>query len=656
MPRQAKDKIMRKTLLLTAALVFCGIVTVRAAGDEKNGHTALWGVVAAGSHAQTSLPRIMIKAAEEVSHGKKVKATFTLEQTDEATGRITTETHSCRVSYGGESSSSYDKKSWNVNFIDENGKEQYVNLLGMRGNCSKWILDAAAGDRSRMHNRMAMDVLASYSRLPYETDNARRYASKGRYIELWANGEYKGLFCLTDRINRELLGGTATTDGQTRCVIYTVKNYGSGNYLNPYKEGPADGDENWNSWEMKYPDEPTAAAWQPLLNLFNASWDDMPNDEYVTTVRRYFYWDNLVDVYLLTMVCGLADVGYKNIYLACPDITKDGRCVLAPVDMDYTFGCTWNGCYWDEKPQLRGGNTLHFVRPFYRLLRDKDLGFIAALAKRWAALRDNVLSVASVTALINGYAQLLDESGAWQREHALWNYNPVTTEATASEAARYMTEWYANSHKAISQLLDPYLPMAHQAVDLGLSVAWADRNLGAERPEAVGYMLAWGELEPKSEYTLGSYRLGIGKYWHPTKYVGNSQASDTTPDGKSRLEAEDDAATQMLGGKWRMPTREELTELVEKCQWQWVANGDSIGYRVTGPSGRSIFLPATGFCTGKRHLLTRAEGFYWSSDAITYLLDVAFALRFTPRIINQSNYKETPRSNGCAIRAVQHTE
>ena len=195
--------------------------------------------------------------------------------------------------------------------------------------------------------------------------------------------------------------------------------------------------------------------------------------------------------------------------------------------------------------------------------------------------------------------------------------------------------------------------LAQQAIDLGLSVAWADRNLGTESPTAVGYMLAWGELEPKSEYTLGTYLLGTGKYWHPTKYVGDSQASDTTPDGKSLLEAEDDAATQLLGEGWRTPTRDELTELVEKCEWQWVDNTDSIGYRVIGPNGKSIFLPATGIRTGKRHLSTRTEGFYWSSNAITYLLDVAFALRFTPRLINHENYKETPRSNGCAIRAVK---
>ena len=106
--------------------------------------------------------------------------------------------------------------------------------------------------------------------------------------------------------------------------------------------------------------------------------------------------------------------------------------------VNYTFGCTWNGCHWDEKPQLKGANTLHFVRPFSHLTKNDNLGFLTSLAERWAELRDNVLSIESVSKIIDDYAQQLDE--------------------TAAEAAKYMTEWYANGHEAISQLLEPYLP------------------------------------------------------------------------------------------------------------------------------------------------------------------------------------------------------
>jgi hypothetical protein len=133
---------------------------------------ALWGVLSEGIYAQSSLPRIMLEVTGELSNDKRISAVFTLEQTDEATGSTTTETYNCLVKYGGESSSSYDKKSYNVQFVDEGGEELYVNLLGLRQDCSKWILDAAAGDRSRMRNRVAMDVFIRYARLPYETSNA----------------------------------------------------------------------------------------------------------------------------------------------------------------------------------------------------------------------------------------------------------------------------------------------------------------------------------------------------------------------------------------------------------------------------------------------------------------------------------------------------
>ena len=128
-------------------------------------------------------------------------------------------------------------------------------------------------------------------------------------------------------------------------------------------------------------------------------------------------------------------------------------------------------------------------------MRNDDLGFIAALATRWAALRDDVLSVASFTALINGYAQLLDESGAWQREREMWNYNPVAIEETASEAAQYMTEWYASSHEAISQLLDPYLPTGMKDINES-----ADGKSSNSKFDGVCYDLQGHRLPSPSSY------------------------------------------------------------------------------------------------------------------------------------------------------------
>ena len=60
---------------------------------------------------------------------------------------------------------------------------------------------------------------------------------------------------------------------------------------------------------------------------------------------------------------------------------------------------------------------------------------------------------------------------------------------------------------------------AQQAVDLGLSVNWADRNIGANNPEEVGIYVAWGELESKETYTLDNYRFSDGNFFSPSKYI-----------------------------------------------------------------------------------------------------------------------------------------
>ena len=66
-------------------------------------------------------------------------------------------------------------------------------------------------------------------------------------------------------------------------------------------------------------------------------------------------------------------------------------------------------------------------------------------------------------------------------------------------------------------------------------------------------------------------------------------------DGKNRLEIADDAARANWGGKWRTPTKEEYTELFEKCDWtETTVNGVGgflITSKVPGYTSNSIFIP-----------------------------------------------------------------
>lgn len=108
-----------------------------------------------------------------------------------------------------------------------------------------------------------------------------------------------------------------------------------------------------------------------------------------------------------------------------------------------------------------------------------------------------------------------------------------------------------------------------EAIDLGLSVKWASCNVGAQSPEEYGDYLQW--------------------------------------DGS-------DLAHSALGGKWFMPTLEEGQELIDKCTWEWCELNGVTGYKVTGPNGNSIFLPATGWkhSNFSDDVSVGIEGNYWT--------------------------------------------
>lgn len=101
------------------------------------------------------------------------------------------------------------------------------------------------------------------------------------------------------------------------------------------------------------------------------------------------------------------------------------------------------------------------------------------------------------------------------------------------------------------------------AIDLGLSVKWADRNIGAETPEEYGDYFAWGETSPKEIYPWDNYKFWDGT--NVTKY--------TASDHLFVMDEVDDVAHKVLGGKWRMPTAGEWEELRNEMNWQTVQNG-----------------------------------------------------------------------------------
>ena len=163
-------------------------------------------------------------------------------------------------------------------------------------------------------------------------------------------------------------------------------------------------------------------------------------------------------------------------------------------------------------------------------------------------------------------------------------------------------------------------------VDLGLSVKWATKNVGASSPSDYGDYFAWGETRPKSSYVDGQTRIA-------------------TTSGH-------DTSRENWGGTWRMPTKAEFEELCNgnNCKWTWTSQGGHWGYLVTSKINRnSIFLPAAGWRRGTGRYNVGEYGYYWSSTLSPSISDGARCLNF------DSGYHYTStnfRSYGQSVRPV----
>ena len=182
----------------------------------------------------------------------------------------------------------------------------------------------------------------------------------------------------------------------------------------------------------------------------------------------------------------------------------------------------------------------------------------------------------------------------------------------------------------------------HDYVDLGLpsGTLWATCNVGANSPEEYGDYFAWGETEPKSNYTWGTYKYCQGYETTMTKYCTSSKYG--TVDNKTELEPSDDAATANWGSGWQMPSYEQCKELNNSSYTTttWITMNGVEGRMITSKSnGNSIFLPAAGLRRGTSLDSAGRHGNYWSRSLGAGDSDGACSMNCVSGSIYMYNYR-----------------
>lgn len=192
----------------------------------------------------------------------------------------------------------------------------------------------------------------------------------------------------------------------------------------------------------------------------------------------------------------------------------------------------------------------------------------------------------------------------------------------------------------------PKEPEMTEVVNLGLSVNWRGWNVGATVPEEYGGHYAWGEDSVKEAFSWDTY--WDSPYDEGNNWVGCQTTTDIAGTDK-------DVATTVLGEKWRMPTYEEMQELMNKCTWTWTTINGVNGYKVTsnvdGYVGNFIFLPAAGNGDKSGVINKGTYGGYWTSTPLESTSKAAaYNLYFYGETIHA--VQNTNRYTGRSIRPV----
>lgn len=337
-----------------------------------------------------------------------------------------------KVKWRGGSTNGSDKhkRNYHIKFIGEDGKKQDRKLFGLR-NDNSWLLDAAQVDMSRVRNRVATDIWNDFATKPYYFDKEPKAltGTRGQFVEVFLNDEYRGIYCMTENIDRSQMKlkkytkdaeGNVTIHGQ----LWKSKSWTPAGMWNYYDYDNTS--DVWGALEMKYPDieDVCPTDWSTFYDCARF-FTDCTFEEFAAHRDEYIDMPVLTDFYILmTLLCAVDNTNGKNIFWACYDKQVDKKLTPAVWDMDCSVGNSFdpknpradymspeNICYdyfWGIKPIFISDSL--------------DINnFRSQREARWKELRKTHFTEENLTKRYVDYMQMLTKTGAYKREKERWD-------------------------------------------------------------------------------------------------------------------------------------------------------------------------------------------------------------------------------------------
>lgn len=408
----------------------------------------------------SGLPIVEIITNEDVKDEPKVDCTFRLfdpkARTDDGDNKNLTFFESKGgIEYRGAGAMRYIKKPYNLKLYDDAGEKREAELLNIR-NDNSWILDAMFLDVAHMRNRVCFDIWNQFNKPYYVSQKPKAMSgTRGHHVEMFLNGEYRGLFVLSDRIDRKQY-----QIEQNGGYIYKATGWGSACCLTGCST-PSNNSYTWSEIEQKYPDaddgqKPNFNYLADMINFVSGS----SKEDFSAKFEENFDINSIVDAFIfLNMIVAEDNVG-RNTFWILRNVNESKKFIHGLWDLDGTLGRTWHR--YEEKPEQ--GWLVKSFRIYRRIIDENPANIHQKIYDRWLELKDGALAPENFNQVVDYYAKQMIDSGARDREvkrwqsldiadQPRWNYASVYYGDLEGET-KYMKEWWAKRLTKVNSLIN----------------------------------------------------------------------------------------------------------------------------------------------------------------------------------------------------------
>lgn len=237
------------------------------------------------------------------------------------------------------------KRNYKIKPLNFKGKGQDISLLGMRED-NNWILDAGQIDLFRLRNRIATEIWNDFATKPYYVSKEPKAKSgvTGKVVEVILNNEYRGIYSLTEAMDRKELKLKKYDDKNQEFhgQLWKVSSWDKATFWDIDKDYD-NTQETWHAFETKYPDidDVNPTDYSPLYEAIDFVVNS--NDEaFKKEVGDYFDIPVLIDYQLFLETLKPVDNNGKNMYWGIYDVAKSKKLTLAIWDLDASVGQDWH--------------------------------------------------------------------------------------------------------------------------------------------------------------------------------------------------------------------------------------------------------------------------------------------------------------------------